>query len=226
MDGHTITSLELHASDGSTLTKQLTEVGVIATPTQTKTQTITSNGTIDIDVTNYKTIRITTNVSSESGGDTPVEPPTDEPTTKSKNLIEKVVLGESYYLRGDLSWRVDGGPDTLTVVLKVKEGHKYKGMHRNGYGNTYSLTGSNNWYVTFDDIDSIPNGYRGIVGETVNFTNGYIFSNNEGRYVEATMDGYVILRITCPQGFSTPEDLMIYDYTENGLLSTFEEWSV
>lgn len=46
MDGHTITSLQLKASDGSEVTKQLTEEGTIPTPTATKQ--ITANGTYDV----------------------------------------------------------------------------------------------------------------------------------------------------------------------------------
>lgn len=46
MDGHTITALQLKASDGSEVTKQLTEEGTIPTPTGSLS--ITANGTYDV----------------------------------------------------------------------------------------------------------------------------------------------------------------------------------
>ena len=46
LDGHTITELKLKASDGSEVTKQLTEEGTIPTPTDTIS--ITANGTYDV----------------------------------------------------------------------------------------------------------------------------------------------------------------------------------
>lgn len=46
MDGHTITALQLKASDGSEVTKQLTEEGTIPTPTEALS--ITANGTYDV----------------------------------------------------------------------------------------------------------------------------------------------------------------------------------
>lgn len=64
MDGHTITELKLKASDGSEVTKQLTEEGTIPTPTGTKQITTNGNG---IDVTNYAAV----DVNVQGGGDTP-----------------------------------------------------------------------------------------------------------------------------------------------------------
>ena len=46
LDGHTITSLQLKASDGSEVTKQLTEEGTIPTPTEALS--IIANGTYDV----------------------------------------------------------------------------------------------------------------------------------------------------------------------------------
>lgn len=46
LDGHTITELKLKASDGSEVTKQLTEEGTIPTPTEALS--ITANGTYDV----------------------------------------------------------------------------------------------------------------------------------------------------------------------------------
>lgn len=82
MDGHTITALQLKASDGSEVTKQLTEEGTIPTPTETLN--INTNG--ERDVTNYKKV----NVQVEGGGELPelTNPASASDIAKDKEAID------------------------------------------------------------------------------------------------------------------------------------------
>lgn len=82
MDGHAITELKLKASDGSEVTKQLTEEGTIPTPTETLN--INTNG--ERDVTHYKKV----NVQIEGGGELPelVNPASASDIAKDKEAID------------------------------------------------------------------------------------------------------------------------------------------
>ncbi|MCQ2499761.1 MAG: hypothetical protein MJ117_00270 [Lachnospiraceae bacterium] len=78
MDGKQVTKLELTGSNGSTVTKTLTESGTIATPTATKT--INANGT-GIDVLNYAKVNVSV---PTNNGTTPVY---QEKTVTSNGVV-------------------------------------------------------------------------------------------------------------------------------------------
>lgn len=186
MDGHTITSLQLKASDGSEVTKQLTEEGTIPTPTGSLS--ITANGTYD--VTNYASVIV--NVTSAkmlesisavyTQGATVVYPSTSLDSLKDNLVVTAVYDDESteevvdYTLSGTLA----EGTSVVTVSYMGKT-------------TAFNVTVSAEHSITY----TITNTLTHCVNSNAAISVG------EGESYSATIsadEGYTLDSVTCTMG--------------------------
>lgn len=113
MDGKIITSLLLKASDGTQVTKTLSESGVINTPTATKE--ITENG--EVDVLNFA--KAIVNVASSGGG---AEPITGTATITNVNTQKYVTFADESIGSYIATWEYSKKDEWLENTTDTSDG--------------------------------------------------------------------------------------------------------